>query len=210
MCVIPLFKYSAPLIPWSENQLIWFDRQWAQCTRASIKVNSSTDSSIMFLHPSKGGLGTPSASHHMAKELGTHIKQCTLQDDETSRLIRSRALILLERASSRTMHQAACTLETNKAWEPYLSSPIFRLQQILTQANSAWINLDNKTTLVSRWVVNLEWLHAPSDLPQTLETIIRTLKQTHATKLLYPLEDQSVNKWTTAEALIYTLHTLNI
>ena len=81
-CIEPLFRYSAPIIPWTDKQLHKVERVWAQVRKASLKLTRSTDTSIVLLPQDQGGLGLKPAAWHRVKELRTHISQCEAREGE--------------------------------------------------------------------------------------------------------------------------------
>ena len=105
-CIEPLFRYSAPLIPWTDKQLHKVERVWAQVKKASLKLTRSTDTSIVLLPQDQGGLGLKPA-WHLVKELRTHIRQCEAREGELRDLMNERRALLLQRCESWDMADAA-------------------------------------------------------------------------------------------------------
>lgn len=54
VCIEPLFRYSAPLIPWTEKELSEIDKLWGRVTRASLQLMKCTDTAVVLLPPNAG------------------------------------------------------------------------------------------------------------------------------------------------------------
>lgn len=199
VCVEPLFRYSAPLIPWTERELRTMDRLWAQGKKASLKLTSSTDNAIIFLSQQEGGLGLRPALWHQMKELRTHILQSTSRRDELDRLIRDRNRWLMERVPAVDMKEAGSQLTLHQGWEPYRTSPIWRLQEILTRIDENW-HICMQTQQEEAVPAH------PTELARTVRTLAQTRRENTS---LFPLGDQmEPGAWTQSrtEKLIFDLH----
>jgi len=83
------FRYSAPLVPWSDAQLDHLHAKWAGLSKASWKLPPSFPSAPLTFPPSHGGLPIPHPRVYLVQALATHIEQLVaFPDDLRERTIR--------------------------------------------------------------------------------------------------------------------------
>jgi len=88
-CVIPIFRYSAPLTIWSPKHLHTLDRIWADAYQSAYRLSRWYPLGPLMFDKDSRGIQTESAQILLAKELYSHWSQCTLHEDETNKLVTS-------------------------------------------------------------------------------------------------------------------------
>jgi hypothetical protein len=190
-------------VPWTEKELYTIDTIWGRGIKASLRLASSTDTAIALLPAEDGGLNLTPAAWHMAKELGTHIAQCTSKNDELHMLLKRRMNTTLHLVGARNMEEAAKLITERGSWKLYVDSPFMKLQRILMGCRK------------SRSVQVAEAAPAPQQ-PELAESIRKMKDAADNKKVWDPVTDEEIEtnkraaRWTTAETTIRVLHAHNL
>ena len=88
MCVVPVFRYSAPLVPWTWAELRSIDKLWSRAVKYSLRLPLSFDLAPILLGSAYGGLGLEPAASYMLKEVQIHVKQCLAREDDVDAWLR--------------------------------------------------------------------------------------------------------------------------
>ena len=81
-CIIPLFRYGAGLVDWTERELEAMTAMWANARRVAWKIAPGTPHCLHTLHRLDGGGGLPQAKVIWAKEMEGLWTACRRFDDE--------------------------------------------------------------------------------------------------------------------------------
>jgi hypothetical protein len=133
MCVVPLFRYSTAIVPWTEAEINEFDKIWARTMKWSLKLPQSFDMAPLQFPVQQGGGASHSTRKLIIDELQTHIRQCLRNEDEVFVLISKQATLVAH----------TCGLWDEKAIDQVRATPqmrtvgttstIWRLQFLLPQ-----------------------------------------------------------------------------
>ena len=86
-CVIPLFRYSAPLLKLTEKDLRDIDKQWRKAQLAARRLPATFPRAILELGVEDGGIATETALEYLLKELIIHIQQCSSHLDSLNEMV---------------------------------------------------------------------------------------------------------------------------
>jgi hypothetical protein len=75
-CVVPIFRYSAPLVPWTWAELRRLNKIWSRAVKYSLHLPLSFDLAPILLDNAHWGLGLEPAANFMLKEIQIHVRQC--------------------------------------------------------------------------------------------------------------------------------------
>ncbi len=75
-CVIPIFWYSAPLVPWTAAELYSIDKLWCQAVKYSLHLPVSFAMAPILLGKGEGGMALEPAASFVVKEVQIHVQQC--------------------------------------------------------------------------------------------------------------------------------------
>ncbi len=82
------FRYSAPLVPWTDAQLDKLHTWWIALAKAAWRLPPSFPAAPLKLPPSQGGSPVPHPRVYLVQALSTHIEQLVaLPDDLRDRTI---------------------------------------------------------------------------------------------------------------------------
>ena len=85
-CIIPLFRYGAGMVDWTERELESMTAMWANARRLAWKLAPGTPHCLHTLHRLDGGGGIPSAKVIWAREMTGLWLACRKFDDNLRRL----------------------------------------------------------------------------------------------------------------------------
>mmetsp|Transcript_17308 Transcript_17308/g.47654 ORF Transcript_17308/g.47654 Transcript_17308/m.47654 type:complete len:254 (-) Transcript_17308:604-1365(-) len=120
--IVPVFRYSAGLVPWSLPELENITALWVRAYRIAWRMPDGTDSGLFRLPPRGGGRGCPSATQiwladalqlldhcdRIPGEVRTVVRQATLHECKAHGCL---DLFQLQRAMRRCPHLARTVLE---------------------------------------------------------------------------------------------------
>ena len=82
ICIIPVFRYSAPLVPWTSAELYVIDKLWSRAVKFALRLPVSFDLAPLLLSKEFGGMALEPAANFLTKEIQLHVKQCLSHNDE--------------------------------------------------------------------------------------------------------------------------------
>ena len=82
MCVVPVFRYSAPLVPWTWAELRDIDKLWSRAAKYALRLPLSFDLAPILLGAESGGMGLEPAANYLLKETQLHVRQCFAHYDD--------------------------------------------------------------------------------------------------------------------------------
>ena len=80
------FRYSAALVPWTEQEMNDLEKLWIQAYKNAWHLPQSTASDIFTLPVEQGGLGLPRPLGIMTQEICRHIQRCLRHEDAAKHL----------------------------------------------------------------------------------------------------------------------------
>ena len=80
------FRYSAALVPWTEQEMNDLEKLWVQAYKNAWHLPQSTASDIFILPVEQGGLGLPRPLGIMTQEMCRHIQRCLRHEDAAKHL----------------------------------------------------------------------------------------------------------------------------
>ena len=86
-CVIPIFRYSAALVPWTDSELYEIDKLWSRAVKYSLHLPLSFNLAPILLDRAQGGMGLEPASNFMLKEIQIHVRQCLQMGGAVNELV---------------------------------------------------------------------------------------------------------------------------
>ena len=86
-CMLPIFRYGAALVNWTDPELDLITNKWAQARRLAWKLAPGTLNALHLLEASRGGGHIPSAKVLWVKEMLQLISMCRAHDDELRTLM---------------------------------------------------------------------------------------------------------------------------
>ena len=169
-CVIPLFRYSAPLLKLTEKDLRNIDKQWRRAQLAARRLPATFSRAALELGVEDGGIATETALEYLLKELIIHIQQCASHLDSLNEMIMIETTETLVDTGEKW---ADAFSPTSTQWlidDTQQISPYWKLQH--------WIRQDFRIMLP--WNIDGEaW---PSDAPErTLASTIKKLMAARST-----------------------------
>lgn len=88
------FRYSAPLVPWSDAQLDLLHRKWVGLSKAAWRLPRSFPAAPLTFPSSHGGTPVPHPRVYLVQALATHVEQLVaFPDDLRDRAIRQYRLL---------------------------------------------------------------------------------------------------------------------
>ena len=81
-CLIPIFRYGAGLVDWSDQELDRITSMWANARRLAWKLAPGTPHCLHTLHRLDGGGHIPHARILWAKEMQRLWSMCRMHDDD--------------------------------------------------------------------------------------------------------------------------------
>eukprot|EP00286_Rhodomonas_abbreviata_P000807 CAMPEP_0181288690 /NCGR_PEP_ID=MMETSP1101-20121128/472_1 /TAXON_ID=46948 /ORGANISM="Rhodomonas abbreviata, Strain Caron Lab Isolate" /LENGTH=634 /DNA_ID=CAMNT_0023392839 /DNA_START=190 /DNA_END=2091 /DNA_ORIENTATION=- len=123
MCVIPLFRYSAALVPWTKSELADLSTKFGIAVKGAWKVTNQCGRPILTADTKQGGLNAPLAESLVVQERWGVLQQGLAHNDDIKQLIEWRL--------KRTMRQQG--VETLKGLQMELSEGRSRMD--------SWISL---------------------------------------------------------------------
>ena len=75
------FRFSAGIVPWSENNLLKLDRMWMRAYRTAWGLSNSTPDVVLRLPRTQGGLQVRTPLSVLVQTLWTHLAMCVDNDD---------------------------------------------------------------------------------------------------------------------------------
>eukprot|EP00961_Rhodomonas_salina_P147255 1981604-Rhodomonas_salina.1 len=81
VCVIPTFRYSASLVPWTDTDLRGISDKFGITMKNAMKVNKGCANAVIQLPQAMGGWNTPNAEELYFRELWGVYQQCMTRDD---------------------------------------------------------------------------------------------------------------------------------
>lgn len=140
-CVVPIFRYSAPLVPWTWAELEDIDRLWSRAVKYSLHLPLSFSLAPIFLNKTYGGMGLEPAANFMIKELKIHVQQCLAFHDDVADLLTHttlEAMRLLGMQSPADVYKVGGDSHVAKAL--LASTPVLRAHALLLR--TYWGSVD--------------------------------------------------------------------
>jgi endonuclease/exonuclease/phosphatase family metal-dependent hydrolase len=179
-CIVPLFRYSAPLLPWNANQLDALDKIWLRAQTHIYHLARNSPRAPIFLSTAHGGLGSPTSVEFLLKELTIHIHQCTQRDDELSQLLLHATKDEVIQSGHTSLGEAfQSTNQGNTVVENHDNrSPVWRLQHMVHKLGA--IRYDD-------WWQTID---QPNDMtPDFLPKVVKeTLDRLNPSRVPFPLD----------------------
>ena len=85
-CILPIFRYGAGLVDWTDTELDQITGMWATARRLAWKLPPGTPHCLHLLSRAQGGAQLPHARVLWAKEVMSLLTACRTHDDEIRRL----------------------------------------------------------------------------------------------------------------------------
>ena len=85
-CMLPIFRYGAALVDWTDRELDEITRIWANARRLAWKLAPGTPSALHTLGHDRGGGGIPHAKLLWAKEIWGLLQTCTAHEDALKKM----------------------------------------------------------------------------------------------------------------------------
>ena len=143
ICVVPIFRYSAPLVPWTAAELLKIDRLWSRAVKYSLRLPLSFASAPVFLSRSHGGLGLEPAANFMLKEVQIHVGQCFAFTDVVQEWSLDAALECMHRLGLRRPEDLLLLSNSRAVQDELAATPAFRMHGILQ--HTYWNHLEYLT-----------------------------------------------------------------
>jgi hypothetical protein len=171
-CIIPIFRYSAPSVPWTAAELYDIDKLWSRVVKYSLHPPISFNLAHILLDRAQGGMGLEPAANFMLKEIQIHVRQCLQMEGEVSAL-------MIEAASEVMMSLGMCTAQdvykvgTSKVVKDLLATtPVFRMHALLQHTywgelewlTHAWPYGKPLAAVVRYWLATRSFNNANSNL----------------------------------------------
>ena len=182
-CIIPIFRYSAPLIQWSPAQLDALDMIWLKAQIHIYRLNERILRAPLFPGTVHGGLGSPAAVEYLMKELAIHIEQCTQREDELNSLILHATREEVKVSGFLNLELAFRNTPENLALVDTYSnrSPIWHLQHLVREVGS----LSLGTT-----INEIQHTHPPDSISQVVHEALIRINPTRTTTWVYRSEEE--------------------
>ena len=126
------FRYSAPLVPWTDAELDELHRIWLQVHKASWRIPPSFASAPLILPSDKGGCPVDHPLVHLIQALAGHIEQLVALPDELRATTRRQYQRLCDNCGCHTAQELAAFLLAERSPRP---CPIARLLRASAQLN---------------------------------------------------------------------------
>jgi hypothetical protein len=160
-CVVPLFRYTAPLAKWAPKDLEKIDSLWTRAHKYAYKFPSNFPNAPFSLGPQVGGLGITPSTSFLIKELKAHIQQCLQHQDKLNMMLKLGTRRELTLAGLPTLEHVfspeRSTFWTSQAYQS--PSPVWRLQFWLKDIGTLkvdWLDPLRQHRGGARWLDCLE------------------------------------------------------
>jgi ribonuclease HI len=206
-CVVPIFRYSAPLVPWTWAELRRLDKIWSRAVKYSLHLPLSFDLAPILLDNAHGGLGMEPAANFMLKEIQIHVRQCLHLGGEVGTLVQDTAKEVMRSLGMRSARDVY-KVGASKVVKEYLAStPVFRMHSLLQHTywgELDWMTCDWKygkplASVVQSWLAFICPVPGQEELPGITgptgthaNTIMKVLIAMHAREV-FTVQDLRAN-----------------
>ena len=127
MCVIPLFLYSAALVPWTPCELRKIEALWLRARKHAWKVSYTLANAPFQLEEGDGGLAHKTIEWQLIKAQQRHFAQCLQHDDEVRSITLQHHRRCMQQLGAHDAIQAQTELAMGCHYTALRSSSLLRL-----------------------------------------------------------------------------------
>ena len=127
MCIIPVFMYSAALVPWTTSELRQVEALWLRARKYAWKLPAQTAGAPFQLAEDEGGIGNKTIEFYLATAQQRHLAQCLQHDDEVRSITLQHHRHCMLRIGAHTAAQAQDELTLSRHAETLRASSLLRL-----------------------------------------------------------------------------------
>jgi hypothetical protein len=131
ICILPIFRYSAPFTPWTKSELTHLQAMLTKARKYAYKLPVKIASAPFELAGLDGGLDHAPLELHLLKEQTLHFKQCMQHDDACRHLLIEHNKAALHSIGAHTPHQAQRILSEHNHYAALRSSMLLRHLKLL-------------------------------------------------------------------------------
>ena len=133
ICVIPIFLYTAAIVPWTPTELNTINNIWISIRKYAFKLPIQSASAPYQTGIHEGGLGHPPIEWHLLRAQHTHMEQCLLHNDELAALFIENTQQALKDIGARNPEEAQKELRTQKHKTATNNNIVLRHLELLNQ-----------------------------------------------------------------------------
>jgi len=194
MCIVPIFRYSAPLVPWTVAELFAIDKLWSRAVKFSLRLPMSFDLAPILLSPQYGSMGLEPAASFVLKETQIHLKQCLSLNDDVNDLVKTSTLETMELLGLAEARDAI-KVESLMAKRILHRTPAFRQAVLLSP---------------TYWG-SLHWMLRNTAYGKLLATVVQEWKTAQAgVHPQQPVPGPSIRRASTVDKVMRSLHSARI
>ena len=136
ICILPIFKYSAPFTPWTNSDLKYLQSLLTKARKFAYKLPLQTASAPFELAAKDGGLDHAPIAHALLREQDSHMRQCLQHDDAVRNLFIAHNTSALLSIGAHTPAQAQTALLLHPHHKALRSSILLRHLKLLSSISS--------------------------------------------------------------------------
>eukprot|EP00286_Rhodomonas_abbreviata_P023231 CAMPEP_0181302192 /NCGR_PEP_ID=MMETSP1101-20121128/7842_1 /TAXON_ID=46948 /ORGANISM="Rhodomonas abbreviata, Strain Caron Lab Isolate" /LENGTH=566 /DNA_ID=CAMNT_0023407579 /DNA_START=31 /DNA_END=1729 /DNA_ORIENTATION=- len=135
MCVIPLFRYSAALVPWTGTELAELSTKFGMAVKNAWKVTKHCGKPVLTADTATGGWNAPLAESLIVQERWGLLQQSMAHDDDVKTLVEWRIKRMMNEMGTETVAELQAELADGKrrgdSWLAHLLVDMHTLQMPL-------------------------------------------------------------------------------
>ena len=137
--VVPVFRYSAGVVPWSKTELEQISKLWILAYKQAWSFSSNMDGSPIVLNRHDGGRECPSAVEEYTRAVLDLWDKCISLPGEISRIVRHYLQQCCLDHGCYALNQLQCLLRINDKAESTIERLLLRLDEQGLVVSSPWL-----------------------------------------------------------------------